>query len=444
MHTYASQPTRHLARALALAGLLVALSACGPANPAGTTGTLQVVVAGLPSETDAAVTVGAQRLTGSASLTLAPGAYQITAEPVLANAAIMGDRLAPDQTQLEATVSVGETTTVTVTYAVAQRALLLGPDYGSGHMTVLTAEDLVEGGEPSARWALDGYSNGFSGMALGPDGRLYVADYSNDLIVVVDGAELTTDGDITHAAIITIDGPTSPVGAGFDSSGNLWLASDGANVLMRFDDVLGVSTDIDLAPTLVVSVDDTTYAAAFSSVHHVFVDHLDNVWVADYGSEAIYRFEGLGELTGSHTVVPDLFLTFALSDISMSGYTLYYPTSLVVDTGGTLYVGNEDSQVSRFDDALTLTGPQDLEASAYLDTRIRYPRMVTLDQSGALWVGHFNGELVRLVEPESYAGYADVSDHIQPELTWVKAGSAGFPDRGTLTFVPTQGWHAGY
>lgn len=441
MRTPANHLTRHLVLALALTGLLAGLGACGPT--AGT-GTLQIVVAGLPAGTDADISVGTQTVTGSTSLTLAAGAHELLANPVLASAAIMGDLLAPDDAQVDLAITAGQTTTVTITYAVEQQALLLAPNYNDGTVTVLTVADLVDGGAASSAWTTDGGGNGYTGMALGPDGRLYVVDYSNDAIVIVDGADLASDGDVTPAAVITIDGPGGPMGAAFDSNGNLWVGTYDEEALLRFDGVLAVTADATLAPALVLTVDDSTFAEGFWWMYDVFVDHLDHVWVAAYGSEAVYRFEGITGLSGNQTRVPDLFLESASSDVSDSGSTLYYPISLVLDFDGTLYVGNYDYEVSRFDDALSLSGYQDVEASAYLDTRIDYPYMVALDRSGALWVGHNNGELVRLSNPGSYTGYADVSDDVDLELSWMTPAGTGGPDGGTMIFVPTQGRHAGY
>lgn len=196
--------------------------------------------------------------------------------------------------------------------------------------------------------------------------------------------------------------------------------------------MLGATGNVDLAPALVVSVDDSTFASSFGDIYDVFVDHLDNVWVADEDNEAVLRFEGLAALTGTHSVVPDLYRTYSASTISNSGYNLYYPISLVVDFAGTLYIGNYDYEMSRFDDALALSGYQDLEASAYLDTGIDYTYMVALDQSGALWVGHYYGELVRLPNPMSSTGYNDVGGDLDLELSWFTSGGSGGPDGGTM------------
>lgn len=429
-----------LASVVLLVLVAVGLVACGPTA---SVGTLDIVVTGLPEGVDADIAVGTTAVTGSTSLELTAGTYQVEAESVIVPASIMGDRLSPSDGQIDATVSVGQTTTVTIAYAVAQEALLLVPNYGDGTIEVLTSTDLVAAGEASSSWSTDAF-NGFTGMALGPDGRLYLADYSNDAIVVVDGGDLASNGTVTPAAVITNVDLSGPMGGGFDSQGNLWVASYDDSVLLRFDDVLGVTGPVDLAPTAIVTVDAATFAAPFSTLYDLFVDHLDNVWVTDYGNDAIYRFGDVDAVAGSQAVVPDLYLASVTSAVSDSGNSLYFPISLVVDLTGTLYVGNYDFEVSRFDDALSLTGAPGIEATAYLDTTIDFPYMVALDQSGALWVGHSNGELTRLQDPSSYAGYADVSGDLDLTLSWVTSGGTPGPDGGTMTFVPTQGPLAGF
>ena len=441
MNRHRTYVTHRIALGSALAFVFAVLAACAPTA---TTGTLQIVVVGLPSGTAADLTVGTQAVTASTSLSLPTGAHEVAARPVLATASIMGDRYAPDQSSVDATVTAGGTTTVTITYVVAQQALLLVPSFGDA-VNVLTVDDLVGGGAASSAWTTATTPGGqnYNGMALGPDGRLYVTERSGDQILVIDAADLAADGSVTPAAVITNAGLTRPVGAAFDSQGRLWVGSSNGG-LLRFDGVLGRTGAVDVAPALVVSVDDTTFATAFNEIYDVFVDHSDRVWVVDYGTEAVYRFDGLAEATGAQTVVPDLFLVVAVSAVSGSGFTLNAPNSLVVDDEGTLYVGNLYFEVSRFDDASALSGFQNPEASAYLDTGFDQPLVVALDQSGALWVGHYDGELVRLADPTNATGYADVSGDLDLQLTWYTEGGDGYPDGGRLTFVPTQGRHAGY
>ena len=114
-------------RAIAMTSLsLIALAACGSDDPAGpvtpvtpANGTLVVTVSGLPAGVNAAVTVAgpssyAQSPTASATYSVAPGSYTVTAAQVTTNsvrynAAITGS---------PATVTSSATATATVTYSI--------------------------------------------------------------------------------------------------------------------------------------------------------------------------------------------------------------------------------------------------------------------------------------------------------------------------------------
>ncbi|MDX1746620.1 MAG: hypothetical protein R3324_11835, partial [Halobacteriales archaeon] len=287
--------------------------------------------------------------------------------------------------------------------------LLLAPNYGSGTVEVLTEADLVAGGTPTSAWSTSS-SNGYSGFAYGPDDRLYVADYSNNSIVVVDRDQMDASGSIVPAAVITNAGLSGAMGGGFDSNGSLWVGSYGSNVIYRFDGVTSATGATDLAPALTLSVDTGGGALPFEFVYDVFVDHQDNVWVADYDS-GIYRFDSAGSLSGSASATPDLFLQEGLASTeSNSGFILYNPISVWVDQSGTLYAGSYfGTEVTRFDNALSMSGAPTGEASAYLNTGLSETSMVTLDASGDLWVAHYDGELVELPNPSTYSGAVNVS-----------------------------------
>jgi len=87
-------------------------------------GTLTVQIAGLASNADANVTVSSggvsQLVTSSQTLSLTPGQYTVSAEPVLTGQSVMGPT-APNQ---QVTVAAGQTATVTVSYNTL-RALAL-------------------------------------------------------------------------------------------------------------------------------------------------------------------------------------------------------------------------------------------------------------------------------------------------------------------------------
>ena len=108
-------------------------SSGGDGGAAFQAGTLTVQIGGLPSNSDANVTVSSgsvsQLVTSSQALNLTPGQYTVSAEPVLTGQSVMGPT-APNQS---VTVAAGQTATVTVSYNTLRAlALRLVEVIGSG------------------------------------------------------------------------------------------------------------------------------------------------------------------------------------------------------------------------------------------------------------------------------------------------------------------------
>lgn len=117
---------RPLVLVLMLSAIGLGGSSCdsGDGGAAFQAGTLTVQIAGLGSNADANVTVSSggvsQLVTSSQTLSLTPGQYTVSAEPVLTGQSVMGPT-APNQ---QVTVAAGQTATVTVSYNTL-RALAL-------------------------------------------------------------------------------------------------------------------------------------------------------------------------------------------------------------------------------------------------------------------------------------------------------------------------------
>jgi hypothetical protein len=146
--------TLFLATAAALA---LVLSACGGAAPGATTGSLRVVVDGLPAGSPADVAVTgpagyASSLTATATLAgLAPGTYAVTAASVGSY-----DPVVPLQV---AEVETGLTTTVSVTYAE--------PTGGALHECVPYAPSEA-GGDLSGTWSTSGSAGAVTQTIISP------------------------------------------------------------------------------------------------------------------------------------------------------------------------------------------------------------------------------------------------------------------------------------
>jgi len=192
-------------RAIAMTSLsLLALAACGSDDPAGpvtpvtpANGTLVVTVSGLPAGVNAAVTVAgpssyAQSPTASATYSVAPGSYTVTAAQVTTNtlrynAAITGS---------PATVTSSATATVTVTYSITANptVTLSGSIAASRTLT------------PDTNYVLRGFVYVNSGATLTINaGTKIVGDTTalGSALFVLRGARIVANGTATAPVVFT-------------------------------------------------------------------------------------------------------------------------------------------------------------------------------------------------------------------------------------------------
>lgn len=192
-------------RAIAMTSLsLLALAACGSDDPAGpvtpvapANGTLVVTVSGLPAGVNAAVTVAgpssyAQSPTASATYSVAPGNYTVTAAQVTTNnvrynAAITGS---------PATVTSSATATATVTYSITANptVTLSGSIAASRTLT------------PDTNYVLRGFVYVNSGATLTINaGTKIVGDTTalGSALFILRGARIVANGTATAPVVFT-------------------------------------------------------------------------------------------------------------------------------------------------------------------------------------------------------------------------------------------------
>lgn len=128
------------------------------------------------------------------------------------------------------------------------------------------------------------------GMAVDPDGNLYIDDYDNYCVrkVDADGIITTVAGDGTSgssgdggpATAARLSGPGS---VAFDSSGNMYIADSG-NVCVRKVDTDGVITTVANDPQ-------------FSLPISVAVDNNDDLYIADRSNNCVFKMDSDGNIT---------------------------------------------------------------------------------------------------------------------------------------------------
>lgn len=183
------------------------------------------------------------------------------------------------------------------------------------------------------------------GIVVGANGTTYVADYGNHMIrtitpagVVVTLAGSTTSGSLDGAGVAARF--YNPWGLALDSTGNLFVA-DQSNHLIRKITPAGVVTTV--AGTGAQGfANGIGTSASFRYPTGLAIDAADNLYVGDFGNNAIRKITPAGVVT-----------TFAGSgapgalDGTGTAATFDLPHELAVDTGGSLYVTDLNNHAIR-------------------------------------------------------------------------------------------------
>ncbi|MGA3068880.1 MAG: NHL repeat-containing protein [Terracidiphilus sp.] len=148
----------------------------------------------------------------------------------------------------------------------------------------------------------DASFNGPVGVATDSTGNVYVADYGNDIIrrVAPNGVVTTLAGMAGIAGDADGIGANAsfslPYGIATDSSGNVFVAEMSSHTIRKI-------TPAGVVTTLAGKADERGHAdgigadASFSSPHGVATDKAGDVYVADYGNNVIRKIAPTGAVT---------------------------------------------------------------------------------------------------------------------------------------------------
>lgn len=309
---------------------------------------------------------------------------------------------------------------------------LLVPSYGTDQVFVLGTDDDLDDLTFEGAFAGAGAP---CGLAVGPDGRLYVADYDGSQVLVFATSSVVAAGAATPVATIGSAVFVGPCGLTFDAAGRMWVGDYDTAVVYAFADPTGVTGTVLRTP--VASLTAGGAAAPFSDIYDLLVDADDNLWVVDGWSDTVTRFAAASTIVGDQFgIAPELQIGYTLAtDAPASGtYTMFSASSIAVDASGNVYVGNRDEgYVSRFDGFATQTGVVTPQPDAYLvpPASITYPYLVALDADGALWVGD-DDSVARLSSPGSGSGVRTPTS--SRSVTFSSASYTN--DGGNMRFVP--------
>jgi DNA-binding beta-propeller fold protein YncE len=302
------------------------------------------------------------------------------------------------------------------------------PPFTKGVSTLAGAADpgFVDGSRDVAR-----FSNPV-GVAFGPDGNLYVADFDNGKLRVVDSSGTTS-------TLIAQSGFRRPFNLAFAKDGTLWVTTDddknGTHVPMQSGSVWRVDVHAKVA---------TLVANAIGMPRGIAPLADGRVALADYENHII---ELLDPATGKVTVIAGARGVAGYADGAGAVARFSSPYGMIQRADGKLVVadwGNNRLRVIGLDGTTTTfagTGDAGFTEGALLAAQFSHPEAIAQDQNGNLYVTDTMNFRVRRVANGSVdtiagdgtAGYIDADDRLGAELYGLE-GATVRPD-GSMVYV---------
>ena len=270
-------------------------------------------------------------------------------------------------------------------------------------------------------------------VALDAAGNIYIVDQGNSVVrkVNVSNGNITTiagngtagySGDGGQATAAELNGPS---GVAIDSSGNLYIADAGNNVI-RF-----VSTSSG-AITTVVGTGTAGYAgdggqassAQVNQPNDVKIDSAGNLYIADSGNSVIRKVNSSGTIS---TVAGDGNWNFSGDGGQATSAEMEYPDAIALDSANNIYIS--DYFVSEIRKVTVSTGIISAvaggDSNGYsgdggpaTSAQLSYPGGVAVDSQGNVYIADGGNNAIRVV-----SGTTGIITTLVG--SWTNAGDAG-------------------
>ena len=265
--------------------------------------------------------------------------------------------------------------------------------------------------------------NAPSGVALDAAGNLLIVDTNNARIRRVDAATgiITTVAGNGGFGFSGDDGPATsaslnaPSGVALDAAGNLLIADTNNARIRRVDAASGIITTVagngiagfggDGGPATSASLDAPSGVA---------LDAADNLLIADQSNQRIRRVDGAtGMIT---TIAGNGIAGFGGDGGPATGAGLSFPSGVVLDAAGNLFLSDRNNQRIRRVDAasgiITTVAGNGIagfsgDGGLATATSLSFPTGVALDAAGNLFIADQSNQRIRRVASECTACRVD-------------------------------------
>ena len=237
-----------------------------------------------------------------------------------------------------------------------------------------------------------------TGVAVDSSGTVYVADFFNNRI-----RKITSAGVVTTLAGSGTEGFADgtgvaaqfyrPYGVAVDSSGTVYVA-DSSNHRIRKVTSAGAVTTLAGSGTAGYP-EGTGSAAQFDNPYGVAVDSAGTVYVADFGNNSIRKITPAGVVT---TLAGS---TYGFADGTAAKFA--GPTSVAVDSSGTVYVADSDNhRIRTITPAGVVTTLAGSGVAGFADgtggaAQFKSPYGVAVDSSGTVYVADTGNNRIRKI-----------------------------------------------
>lgn len=291
-----------------------------------------------------------------------------------------------------------------------------------------------------------------TGIAVDFQGNAYVADLSGHTIrkIAPGGVVTTLAGGAGVSGFTNATGTSArfawPVAVTVDASGNVYVA-DYSNHAIRVIDPAGVVTTLAGSGSAGYA-DGTGAAAQFNGPQAVAVDSAGNVYVADQLNQRIRMVTSAGVVT---TVAGTGTAGFA--DGSAASAQFNNPMGIAVSSVGDIYVGDRENhrirKITPSGTVSTFAGQATSGTANGIGTAAQFyrPMQLSFDPSDNLYVADYSNHLIRKITPGAVVtsiagtGSAGSANGTGTSASFTGPTSVGFDHLNHVLYVVEQGGH---
>jgi sugar lactone lactonase YvrE len=283
-------------------------------------------------------------------------------------------------------------------------------DYGNNLIREINTAGVVTtlagNGNQGALDGLDTASsfNGPTALAVDAAGNVYVADDNNNKVRKISGGMVTTYAGSDSTGLINGPADTSaffgPTGIVADATGNVYVADAGNNVIRMVNTADIVSTYA--GSTNAAATNGALLSASFNNPTGLAIDAAGNIYVADMLDGMIRK---VNAASGMVTTLAGSGDTTASINGTGTGASFYFPNSIAVDASGNLYVTEYITNLIRKVDpngvvtTFAGSGAAGQADSTGLKASFNGPSGVAVDKAGNVYVADTYNNVIRKITP---------------------------------------------